>query len=154
MLRPLPPLNSLRSFEAVAPQLSFSTAADEIHVTPSAVSQQIRALEELLGTRLFNRTRRSVALPDAAMRMLPDVQAGLESLADGAGVVLGRVVLAEGEVAAGRLARPFKIALPLDVSYFLVRSSDEPPRHEIQCFREWLFSFLERSRWRLNSKAI
>ena len=81
MLRPLPPVHSLRSFEAVARQLSFSKAADELHVTPSAVSQQSRALEELLGTRLFDRTRRSVALTDAAMRMLPDVQAGLESLA-------------------------------------------------------------------------
>ena len=79
MLGPLPPLHSLRSFEAVARQLSFSKAADKLHVTPSAVSQQIRALEELLGTRWFNSTRRSVALTDAAM--LPDVQAGLESLA-------------------------------------------------------------------------
>jgi LysR family transcriptional regulator, glycine cleavage system transcriptional activator len=80
MLKQLPPLSALRSFEAVARQLSFSKAADELHVTPGAVSQQIRSLEELLGTRLFDRTRRSVALTDAATRMLPDVQAGLEML--------------------------------------------------------------------------
>src|SRR3954453_21756584 len=80
MLKPLPPLSSLRCFEAVARQLSFSKAAEELHVTPGAVSQQIRSLEELLGTRLFDRTRRSVALTDAATRMLPDIQAGLEML--------------------------------------------------------------------------
>jgi len=291
----------LRSFEAVARQLSFSKAADELRVTPGAVSQQIRSLEELLGTRLFDRTRRSVALTDAATRMLPDVQAGLEMLSravsrkatplsertltisvapsfaskwllprlasfyerhpdidlrisatvgladfkrdrvdlairlghgsypglhaeplfaesltplcspdflkrkgrlhkpddlrkhrlihdtsipgggehgawerwltlagakhvsahrgarftlaelamqaaiDGAGVVLGRVVLAEGDLAAGRLVRPFKTVLPLDVSYFLVRSNAAAPRPEIQCFRDWLFSSLELS---------
>lgn len=301
MVRPLPPLSSLRTFEAVARHLSFSKAAEELHVTAGAVSQQIRSLEDLLDTRLFDRTRRSVALTDAAMRILPDIQAGLETLAraissktmpigertltisvapsfaskwllprlptfyekhaeidlrisatvgladfkrdrvdlairlgygkypglhaeplftealtpfcspellkrqgplknpddlqnhrlihdtsipdvdgkawekwlrlagvenvsphrgpkftlaelamqaaiDGAGVVLGRVVLAEGDVAAGRLVRPFKIELPLNVSYFLVRSSGAPPRHEIRCFREWLFSSLDRSR--------
>jgi LysR family glycine cleavage system transcriptional activator len=301
MVRSLPPLGSLRSFEAVARRLSFSKAAEELHVTPGAVSQQIRSLEGLLGTRLFDRTRRSVALTETAMRMLPDVQVGLEVLAraigrktspigertltisvapsfaskwlvprlptfyeqhpdidlrisatvaladfkrdmvdlairlghgwygglhaeplftealtpfcspelmkrkgplktpddlrkhrlihdtsipgagedglwqhwlsvagaknvslqrgirftlaelamqaavDGAGVVLGRVVLAQGDVAAGRLIRPFEIALPLDVSYFLVRSSAGPPRQEIQCFRQWLFSSLEHS---------
>jgi LysR family transcriptional regulator, glycine cleavage system transcriptional activator len=309
MVRPLPPLSSLRTFEAVARRLSFSKAAEELHVTPGAVSQQIRALEELLGIRLFDRTRRSVALTYAAMRMLPDVQTGLEVLTraisgnktaptdartltisvapsfaskwlvprlpifyerhpdidlrisatvaladfkrdkvdiairlgrgsypdllaeplftealtpfcspellrrkgplkkpddlkkhrlihdtsipgggedraweqwlrlagaktvsaqrgarftlaehamqaaiDGAGVVLGRVVLAEGDVAAGRLVRPFKIELPLDVSYFLVRSSARPSRQEVQCFREWLFSSLERSPTLRNSR--
>src|SRR4029077_4217127 len=80
MRKPLPPLSSLRSFEAVARQLSFSNAAEELHVTPGAVSQQIRALEELLGTKLFDRTRRSVSLSDAGARMLPDIQAGLEML--------------------------------------------------------------------------
>ena len=69
----------------------------------------------------------------------------MQAAIDGAGVVLGRVVLAEGDLAAGRLVRPFKVALPLDVSYFLVRSNSGPPRQEIQCFREWLFSSLERS---------
>jgi LysR family glycine cleavage system transcriptional activator len=301
MTKSLPPLSTLRSFEAVARRLSFSKAAQELHVTPGAISQQISSLENVLGVRLFDRTRRSVALTQAAMQMLPDIQAGLEMLAraissrgstaggrslaisvapsfaskwllprlpsfyeqhpdidlrisatvgladfkrdkvdlairlghgkypglhaeplftealtpfcspdlikrkgplrkpddlrtqrlihdtsipgggehgaweqwlrlagaknvnahrgakftlaelaiqaaiDGAGVVLGRVVLAAGDVAAGRLVRPFKISLPLDVSYFLVRSSDGTPRHEVQCFREWLFSRMDRS---------
>jgi LysR family transcriptional regulator, glycine cleavage system transcriptional activator len=301
MTRLLPPLSMLRSFEAVARQLSFSKAAQELHVTPGAVSQQISSLEGILGVRLFDRTRRSVALTDAATHMLPDIQAGLEMLAraissktspsgvrsltisvtpsfaskwllprlpsfyerhpdidlrisatvgladfkrdevdlairlghgrypglraeplftesltpfcspdllrrkgplrrpedlqshrlihdtsipgggehgawqqwlrlagaknmsayrgakftlaehamqaaiDGAGVVLGRVVLAEGDVASGRLVRPFKVELPLDVGYFLVRSSATPQRYETQCFRRWLFDSLRRS---------
>ena len=77
MPKPLPPLSSLRCFEAVARQLSFSKAAEELNVTPGAVSQQIRAFEELLGTRLFDRTKRSDALTQVAARMQPDVQAGL-----------------------------------------------------------------------------
>lgn len=80
MVKSLPPLSALRSFEAVARHLSFSRAAEELHVTPGAVSQQIRSLEDLLDTRLFDRTRRSVALTDAAMRILPDIQAGLDLL--------------------------------------------------------------------------
>jgi LysR family glycine cleavage system transcriptional activator len=301
MRKPVPPLSSLRSFEAVARQLSFSKAAAELHVTPGAVSQQIRTLEELLGARLFERTKRWVALTDVATRMLPDIQAGLEMLSracssktasvgertltisvapsfaskwllprlpsfydrhadidlrisatvgladfkrdrvdlairlghgrypglhaeplfaealtplcspellkskgrlkkpddlrkhrlihdtsipgggehgawdrwlalagakhvpahrgarftlaelamqaaiDGAGVVLGRIVLAEGDLAAGRLVRPFKTVLPLDVSYFLVRSNATAPRHEMLCFQNWLFSSLKQS---------
>jgi LysR family glycine cleavage system transcriptional activator len=307
MRKPLPQLSSLRSFEAVARRLSFSKAAEELHVTPGAVSQQIRMLEELLGARLFDRTKRSVALTDVAARMLPDIQAGLEMFSracssktapvgertltisvapsfaskwllprlpsfydqhadidlrisatvgladfkrdrvdlairlghgrypglhaeplfaealtpmcspellkgkgrlkkpddlrkhrlihdtsipgggehaawdrwlalvgakhvsahrgakftlaelamqaaiDGAGVVLGRLVLAEGDLAAGRLVRPFKKVLPLDVSYFLVRSSATPPRHEILCFQNWLFHSLKHSRLTKNS---
>ena len=76
----LPPLGSLRAFEAVARRLSFTKAADELHLTPGAVSQQVRQLEELLGQRLFVRTKRSVALTEIGMRMLPDIQAGLETL--------------------------------------------------------------------------
>ena len=80
MLKTLPPLSALRAFEAVARRLSFSRAAEDLHVTPGAVSQQIRSLEELLGESLFVRTKRSVALTDVAMQMLPDIQAGLETL--------------------------------------------------------------------------
>jgi LysR family glycine cleavage system transcriptional activator len=302
MVRGLPPLSAFRSFEAVARQLSFSKAAEELHVTPGAVSQQIRSFEDHLGARLFDRTRRSVALTELATRILPDVQAGLATLGrtvsgnvaaigehtltisvtpsfatkwllprlpsfyeehtdidlrisatvaltdfrrdkvdfairlghgsypglhaeplfdealtplcspgllarkgplerpddlrkhrlihdtsipgggdhgawkrwlnvagadkvvpyrgdrftlaehamqaaiDGAGVVLGRITLAEGDLVAGRLVRPFKTVLPLDVSYFLVRSGSEPIRREMQCFRDWLLGSIRRSR--------
>jgi LysR family glycine cleavage system transcriptional activator len=300
MPKPLPPLSSLRSFEAVARQLSFSKAAEELNVTPGAVSQQIRALEERLGSRLFDRTKRSVTLTRVAAWMLPDVQAGLgllvracsnrmaplgertltisvtpsfaskwlmprlpafydqnadidlrisatveladfkrdgidyairlghgrysglhaepllgealtplcspkilkgkgrmktpnelrkhrmihdtsipgqsehsawdkwlalagakhvsarrgvrftlaelamQAAIDGAGIVLGRLVLAEGDIAAGRLVRPFKTVLPLDVSYFLVRSEDAEPRPEMLRFRDWVFNSLKK----------
>lgn len=76
----------------------------------------------------------------------------MQAAIDGAGVVLGRVVLAEGDVAAGRLVRPFEITLPLNVSYFLVRSDGGPPRHEIRCFREWLFRSMKRKPERRNSR--
>ena len=52
----LPPLNGLRSFEAAARHLSFARAADELCVTPGAVSQQVKSLEAALGLKLFART--------------------------------------------------------------------------------------------------
>lgn len=294
MSEPRPSLGSLRAFEAVARHLSFTRAAEELHVTPGAVSQQIRTLEQLLGERLFVRTRRSVALTEAAIRILPEIQAGLNALAravsrisapkrdgsltvsvtpsfaskwlmprlvdftdknpdidirvlatvalvdlerdnvdlairlghgqypnvriellfgegltpfcspsllkkkgglktpddlrryrlihdtsipgeneqsswrrwldfagakgvshlrgarfslaelamqaaiDGTGVVLGRTALAEGDVASGRLVRPFDIVLPLDAQYFMVTPEGATPRPEILRFRDWI----------------
>jgi LysR family transcriptional regulator, glycine cleavage system transcriptional activator len=61
----LPPLNSLRAFEAAARHLSMKEAAGELAVTPGAVSQLVRGLEERLGTRLFRRANRSLALTEA-----------------------------------------------------------------------------------------
>jgi LysR family glycine cleavage system transcriptional activator len=304
----LPPLSSLRAFEAVARRLSFSRAAEELHVTPGAVSQQIRLLEELLGESLFVRTKRSVALTEVGMQMLPDVQLGLETLSrainsktassagktltisvapsfaskwllprlaefsnqypdidlrisatvaladfkrdkvdlairlgrgsypdlhaellfgetlaplcspallkakgrlrkpddlskhrllhdtsipgenerpywerwlelagakhvsahrgtrfslaelalqaaiDGAGVVLARMVLAEGDLVSGRLVQPFKVVLPLDVSYFLVMPKGGARRHEIQYFRDWLFGSPKQSQLGRNTR--
>jgi LysR family glycine cleavage system transcriptional activator len=312
MSRTLPPLSALRAFEAVARRVSFSRAAEELNVTPGAVSQQIRLLEELLGQSLFVRSKRSVALTEAATRMLPDIQAGLEALAratsrskitasadrtltisvapsfaskwllprlkdfshhypdidlrisatvsladfkrdnvdlairlghgsypdlyaepmlaeklaplcspellktkgqlrkpddlrkfrllhdisipgendqsswerwlklagatqvvaaqrgarfslaelalqaaiDGAGVVLGRMVLAEADLAIGRLVQPFKVVLPLDVSYFLVMAKGGMRRQEIQCFRDWLFGRLQQSPFSRRSTKV
>lgn len=70
-LRRLPALGSLRAFEAAARHLSFKEAAAELAVTPAAVSQQIRALEEDLEIKLFNRTARAVSLTDAGRRLQP-----------------------------------------------------------------------------------
>ena len=64
----------------------------------------------------------------------------MQAAIDGLGVVLGRIILAEEDLAAGRLVRPFKTALPLDVGYFLVSSHAAAPHHEVNCFRDWLFS--------------
>lgn len=77
------PLTALRSFEAAARHLSIKAAADELNVTPAAVSQQIKSLEELLGTRLFHRLHRGLALTDAARLALEPVQEGFARLGDG-----------------------------------------------------------------------
>lgn len=76
----LPPLNALRAFEAAARLLSFKKAARELHVTPGAVSHQIKLLEEYLGVALFRRLTRALELTAEAQAMLPKVQEGLESL--------------------------------------------------------------------------
>lgn len=80
MRRPLPPLNALRAFDATARHLSFTKAADELHVTPAALSHQIRGLEELLGLKLFVRRARSIELTEAARLIHPGIQAGFERL--------------------------------------------------------------------------
>src|SRR5438128_9049730 len=67
----LPPLSALRAFEAAARHMSFSKAADELHVTPAAISHQIHALEEDLGVRLFHRMNRSSELTASARILLP-----------------------------------------------------------------------------------
>jgi LysR family glycine cleavage system transcriptional activator len=77
----LPPLTSLRAFEAAARHMSFKKAAEELHVTPAAVSQQIKALEDYLGVALFRRLTRALALTDDAQAMLPKLREGFECLA-------------------------------------------------------------------------
>lgn len=76
----LPPLNALRAFEAAARHLSFKKAAKELHVTPGAVSHQVKLLEEHLGAALFRRLTRALELTAQAQAMLPKVREGLESL--------------------------------------------------------------------------
>jgi len=80
MRRPLPPLNALRAFEATARHLSFSKAAAELHVTPAALSHQIRGLEDLLGLKLFHRRARTIELTEPARLIYPGIQTGFESL--------------------------------------------------------------------------
>ncbi len=74
------PLNALRVFEAVATRLSFSEAADALNVTPAAVSQQIKALEEYLQIPVLRRSGRKVELTPEGAKLLPGVQSGLDSL--------------------------------------------------------------------------
>ncbi len=76
MKRTLLPLNALRVFEAAARHLSFTRAADELAVTPAAVGQHIRALEDLLGVVLFKRTARALQLTPEASRALPALREG------------------------------------------------------------------------------
>ena len=67
----LPPLSALRAFEAAARLESFSKAAEELNVTPAAISHQIHALEEDLGVQLFRRLNRQVELTASAQVLLP-----------------------------------------------------------------------------------
>lgn len=70
------PLNALRVFDAAARHLSFTRAADELAVTPAAVGQQIRALEDVLGVVLFRRTSKGLELTDEAMSGLDPLREG------------------------------------------------------------------------------
>ena len=76
-------LNALRAFEAAARHLSYVAAADELNVTPAAVGQLVRALEETLGVELFHRSQAGpsrLVLTEAARAALPDLQAGFDRL--------------------------------------------------------------------------
>ena len=76
----LPSLNGLRAFEAAARHLSFTLAAVELNVTQTAISHQIRRLEEELGIRLFIRQNRALALTPEARDYLPGVRAAFNDL--------------------------------------------------------------------------
>lgn len=80
MSRPIPPLNALRAFEVAARHLSFTRAADELFVTPSAVSHQVKTLEENLGVMLFMRDSKSLTLTSAGKAYLPGVQEAFKQL--------------------------------------------------------------------------
>lgn len=77
----LPPLNAVRAFEAAARWLSFKQAAEELRVTPGAISRHIANLEDFLGARLFVRRHRQVGLTKAGEKYLSDVRDGLERIA-------------------------------------------------------------------------
>lgn len=76
----LPSLNGLRAFEAAARHLSFTVAAVELNVTQTAISHQIKRLEQELGIRLFVRKNRALALTPAASDYLPGVRAAFNDL--------------------------------------------------------------------------
>jgi LysR family transcriptional regulator, glycine cleavage system transcriptional activator len=76
----LPSLNGLRAFEAAARHLSFTQAASELNVTQTAISHQIRRLEEELGIRLFIRKNRALALTPEAREYLPGIRAAFNDL--------------------------------------------------------------------------
>jgi LysR family glycine cleavage system transcriptional activator len=78
----LPPLNPLRAFEAAARHLSFKFAARELHVTPGAVGQQVKALEERLGVHLFERLHKQLILTPAGQEYVTAVQKGFYRIAD------------------------------------------------------------------------
>lgn len=79
--RRLPPLGALRAFEAAARHLSFKRAADELAVTPTAISHQIRSLEDHLGVRLFERRTRQVLLTADGLMLYPSLRDGFDAIA-------------------------------------------------------------------------
>lgn len=78
-MRKLPPQSQLRAFEAAARHLSFKKAADELAVTPTAISHHIRALETYCGQPLFRRRPRPMTLTDAGARLYPVIRQGLDA---------------------------------------------------------------------------
>ncbi|NKF21323.1 transcriptional regulator GcvA [Solimonas marina] len=92
----LPPLNALRAFEAAARHSSVHKAAQELYVTPAAISHQIKALEEYLGVMLFKRTPRRITLTPAGEACLPKLTAAFAQMADA-------VAAAQQQIHTGRV---------------------------------------------------
>lgn len=108
--RDLPSFPAVRAFEAAARHLSFKNAADELHVTQSAVSHQVRSLEEFLGIELFHRLSRGVTLT-----------AGGKAYLDKASEVLDLLAAATGDVRNQQAAGPLYVrSTPAFASRWLV----------------------------------
>jgi DNA-binding transcriptional LysR family regulator len=97
------PLNGLRVLDAAARHLSFTRAADELAVTPAAVGQQIRALEDLLGVILFRRTSKGLELTDEAAAGLDAIREGFLHFEEGVQAIQ-----------AGQSSHVYTIACPRD----------------------------------------
>ena len=78
----LPPLNGLRAFEASARHLSFKRAADELSVTPGAVSQQVKSLEASIGAKLFRRLPRGLLLTEPGEAYLPLISRAFHAISE------------------------------------------------------------------------
>ena len=89
MAASLPPLHALRAFEAAARHMSFAAAAEELSLTPSAISHQIRHLEDRLGRRLFDRKPRGLALTPLGQLYFPLVRSAFEQLVQATSLVGG-----------------------------------------------------------------
>ncbi|OWV82329.1 LysR family transcriptional regulator [Rhizobium sp. R634] len=117
--RALPPLNALRAFEASGRRLNFRAAADELGVTQGAIAQQVRALEDQLGLRLFQRQPRGLALTAQGAAYLSDVTRAFDMLGEATGRLFARpetVTISVTPTVAAKLLIPrlaeFYSALP------------------------------------------
>ncbi|MEF1308233.1 LysR family transcriptional regulator, partial [Vibrio owensii] len=110
----LPPLRAVHCFESVARNLSFSLAAEELNVTQSAVSHQIRILEDYLGEALFIRQGRKLSLSDTGFRYLEDISPAISAIA------MASQKVREGEKGSLRLA----IYSSLAVKWLIPRLAD------------------------------
>jgi LysR family glycine cleavage system transcriptional activator len=100
-MRKLPPLGSLRAFEAAARRMSFMQAAAELGVTPTAISHQIRLLEDICGQPLFRRRPRPLVLTGAGERLFPIIRNGFDTFA---------TAIASASAAGGQ--RPLRVTSP------------------------------------------
>jgi len=100
-MRKLPPLGSLRAFEAAARRMSFREAATELGVTPTAISHQIRLLEDICGQPLFRRRPRPLVLTGAGEQLFPVVRNGFDTFA-----------AAIASASAGVGQRPLRVTSP------------------------------------------
>ena len=91
----LPPLNALRAFEASARHLSFKLAAHELHVTPGAIGQQVKALEERLGVQLFQRIHKQLILTECGQAYLPPVRDAFRGIALATAMLKPKTALVE-----------------------------------------------------------
>jgi len=89
LVRRLPPLGALRAFEAAARHLSFKEAAKELGLTPTAISHQVRLLEEYCGKTLFRRRPRPLTLSDTGARLFPAIRDGFDVFASALASVAG-----------------------------------------------------------------
>lgn len=110
-MRNLPPLTELRAFEAAARHLSFKMAAAELHVTPTAISHQIKLLERHCGKALFRRRPRPLKLTAVGDQLFPVIRDGLETFADvletvRAGAIGGRLRITATNAFAARWLVP------------------------------------------------
>ncbi len=80
MSQRLPPLNGLRAFETAARHMSFTKAAEELGVTPAALSYQVRNLEQVLGVSLFRRMNRAIELTEHGTALFPGIRAAFEHM--------------------------------------------------------------------------
>ena len=133
----LPPLNSLRAFEAAARHLSFTRAASELYLTRGAVAQQVRKLEEALRQKLFHVRRNRLTLTAAGERFLPHVTQAFRTISEAteeiAPALKGRVfrlgVAPELINRESRLARALR-APPPGLRLRLVKAHDLGALHE------------------------
>src|SRR5260221_524432 len=136
MARRLPPLGALRAFEAAARHVSFSRAAEELNVTPAAISHQVKQLEAWLGVPLFRRLTRALRLTDEGQALLP----ALGQAIDGLGVAIGGTRLFADVLAQGRLFQPFALAVPSGRAYWLVSPAVTAERPKVRAFRDWVLA--------------
>jgi LysR family glycine cleavage system transcriptional activator len=96
----MPPLNSLKAFEAAARHQSFAKAADELGVTPSAVSHHVKALEQWLGEPLFSRHAQGIGLTDTGRQVLPSFVGAFDAMGDAVQLMRGLIPPKQISIAA------------------------------------------------------